>query len=498
MIARSKSMSLELYEDLLNLAREQANVDLLIKIWYDSIRMNREAMIQINNTIVSFLPYLRKRLGMPPSKSKDFRKFVEKYDEQEYLKNCTDTSDSCLVFFSKMGDLKNVKRAIRKGATNLNSALMAATSHNQKKVVDYLVEKVEDNPDERERNHSWTVALGGAVKGGHVDLIEFFLEKGAVKTPIMYELAARQGSPEVLKFFDYNTRRKQKDGLLGAARGGHLELVKDFFSMLDNVDPNKAFVEAAKGGHIEVMDYLLDKGAFLLSVAIEKAAQKGQLSSVKYILEKDSTLTQNAMTAAIASNNLHVIQYLVEEKDFGVSQALRKALYNPDTKVVIYLVTKLLESDEDPRRINSLLTYTVETVAEKEKQEILEYLLDVLRPSKILENNKTVLDYALLGAARADNLELFRTLLERKGRTLTFNKLLKSSGRQVTNYLLDKVEDLNKALLTLVETGFLSDVKRVVDMGATNIREAVELAELSDDDYTLEEILPYLQEVLDN
>lgn len=489
-------MSLELYEDLLNLAREQANVDLLVKVWYDSILLNKKDMIRINEEIVSFLPYLRQQLGLPQSSSKDFRKLVEEYDEREYSAKCSERPTQCLVFFSKKGDLKNVRRAIKKGASNLDAALYAATSRYNKKVVDYLVEVIDKNPDEGERYHSWISGLQGAVKGGHVDLIEFFLKKGVMKTYLMFELAARQGSPEVLKFFDYNSRRKNKAGLAGAARGGHLALVKDFFLSLENVDPNQAFIEAAKGGHVDVMDYLLHKGASLFSVAIEKAAQKGQLSAVKYILEISGTLAQNAMVAAVDSNNLGIIKYMIEERNYEVQPALRRALFNPDAEVIVYLVTQLLESDGDPRRTNSFLGSVVTVLADKGKGEILEQVLDILQPDKVLEGNKTVLDYALLGAVSTDQLELFRNLLEKEGRTLTFNKLLKHSGRQVTNYLLDKVEDLNKALLTLVDTGFLSDVKKVVNMGANNIEEAIERAELSEDKYTLEEILPYLESVL--
>lgn len=59
-------MSLGLYEDMLNLALDQANVDLLVKLWSDSFKLNTESMLEINNKIVSFLPYLRKRLGLPP------------------------------------------------------------------------------------------------------------------------------------------------------------------------------------------------------------------------------------------------------------------------------------------------------------------------------------------------------------------------------------------------------------------------------------------------
>lgn len=222
-------MSLELYNDILNLAREQLNVDLLVKIWHDSVLMNKKDMIEINKKLISFLPYLRQRLNLSSSDSKDFKEFIEEYDEHQYKSQCSGEPNKCLVFFAKKGDLRNVRKAIKKGKYNQvpSVALRSAAKYGRKNIIDYILLNIENVSDTIYKRYL-LAGLEGAAEGGNVNLINFFLKKGASVTPRVLYAAAKNGSPEVLNLFDYTTKEDKEAGLEGAAAGGHLELVKKF------------------------------------------------------------------------------------------------------------------------------------------------------------------------------------------------------------------------------------------------------------------------------
>jgi hypothetical protein len=76
-------------------------------------------------------------------------------------------------------------------------------------------------------------AMEKVAEKGRIDLVDFFIEKGAD---------------------DWNW------GMRGAARGGHKELV-DFFIEKGANDWDWGMYGAAEGGHKELVDFFIEKGA---------------------------------------------------------------------------------------------------------------------------------------------------------------------------------------------------------------------------------------------
>ena len=72
--------------------------------------------------------------------------------------------------------------------------------------------------------------MEGAAKGGHLDLVKFFIEKGAKNWNLGMEGAAIGGHMEFVKFFIEKGARDWNSGMYGAAIGGHVELVEFFAS----------------------------------------------------------------------------------------------------------------------------------------------------------------------------------------------------------------------------------------------------------------------------
>lgn len=430
MFSNSQEAIVKLYDSVLNLALDQANVDLLVKIWSDSTKLNTESMLVIKEKIVSFLPYLQKRLGLP-QKETTFKEFVEDYDTSKYNK-CQGSPDKCLVFFAKRGDLRNVKRAFKEGAWYVQLGIEAAAKYNHREVIDYILKESSSNGEEL-----LTYGLAGAIEGNHTELSKFFLEKNVKVSDKVLTAAAKNGRPEVLNFFEYNTIKRKKYGLVGAARGGHLELVKKFLSEIPigDISLDEVLEQGAASGNLDLVKYIISLGVTDLDDALVESIRKNHFNIFKYILDLDRILS-TALLYSSVYGNLEITKYLVEEEGVQVKfDVVSRGMV--DVEIFHYLLNKYLASRTVNREVIllRLLTRAVQRQFERSR-EAIEYIFQLLPPCHFVDKRGTVLDIALRAAVKKGNLDMLKYLLEMEGRTVSIETLLlESEDRQVTKFL---------------------------------------------------------------
>ena len=113
----------------------------------------------------------------------------------------------------------------------------------------------------------YDTAMKLAAKGGHRDLVDFFISKGADFwnkgadnwNRAMY-YAAQGGHRDLVDFFISQGANNRDLGMEGAALGGHRDLVDFFISKGDN-SWNYGMEGAARGGHRKLVDFFISKGA---------------------------------------------------------------------------------------------------------------------------------------------------------------------------------------------------------------------------------------------
>jgi hypothetical protein len=98
----------------------------------------------------------------------------------------------CLFHASEGGHRDLVNLFITKGATDWNWALQAASCGGHRDLVDFFIAKG--------ANH-WDWALEGASRGGHRDLVDLFIAKGANNWNLALYFASHGDHQDLIEFF---------------------------------------------------------------------------------------------------------------------------------------------------------------------------------------------------------------------------------------------------------------------------------------------------------
>jgi len=97
-----------------------------------------------------------------------------------------------------------------------------------------------------------------AAKGGHLDVVEFFIAKGANNWDYAIGSAATGGHFDLVEFFIAKGADDWDWGMKDASGGGHLDLVKFFIAEGAN-NWNWGIYYAEEGGHDDIVLFLQDK-----------------------------------------------------------------------------------------------------------------------------------------------------------------------------------------------------------------------------------------------
>lgn len=138
------------------------------------------------------------------------------------------TVDMGMIYATRGGHLDLVQYFISQGARSWKNGMREAARYRQLSMIPLFIRKAEEN-DCLESMWEWGVS--GAIRGGHLDLVQFFIDRGSKCW--IYEMhdAAKGGNMEIVHFLIANGSRDWNEGLKGATKGGHEELIHFFKKM---------------------------------------------------------------------------------------------------------------------------------------------------------------------------------------------------------------------------------------------------------------------------
>ena len=98
-----------------------------------------------------------------------------------------------------------------------------------------------------------------AALGGHMNIVQLMLDKGATDYDRALARAAEGGHMNIVQLMLDKGATDYNEGLNGAARGGHMDIVQ--LMLKKGADPNWGIEPAAEHGHLDIVQLMLDKGA---------------------------------------------------------------------------------------------------------------------------------------------------------------------------------------------------------------------------------------------
>lgn len=164
-------------------------------------------------------------------------------------------------------------------------------------------------------NGIYNELAGVAAEGGHLDLLNLVIEKNPHSG--LYNWA-----------------------MVKAARGGHLNMVKYLIEKGANDRFEEAVKEAAGSDHFELMKYILSKFEFTrhnLNIAMNYAGQNGHLQIVKYLVDKGARDFSSALDYAAGGGHMAIVKYLVDKGAHDIRFAINVAKNHGHIEIANYL-----------------------------------------------------------------------------------------------------------------------------------------------------------------
>lgn len=249
--------------------------------------------------------------------------------------------DSGLMGAAKGGHLDMVKFFLKKGANQKNSALRRAVQGGHADVIHYLIKKGGGKYYADE-------ALYGAAKGGQMQWVEYFMRRRRIENwDRMIFGAAYGGHKEVINYILElkGSEINPESGMLGAAKGGNLELVK-FFAERGAHDWQAAMRFALKSGNLELVKFFLEKGVDNLQKNFYNAASGGKLNVVKFFFEQglDQKTLEGGLAEAAENNHANVVSFLLDAGATNWQYVMTNVVRKANKDVISVFIKRIPEA----------------------------------------------------------------------------------------------------------------------------------------------------------
>ena len=126
-----------------------------------------------------------------------------------------------------------------------------------------------------------------AAKWGHLDIVEYFVGRGASDWNRGMCGAAMGARPDLIEYFVGMGASGWDKGMCSAAQGGHMDVVEDFIERGAS-DWEWGMCCAAEGGHRDLVDYFVGMGASDWDRGMGFATWGGHRDLVEYFERKRS------------------------------------------------------------------------------------------------------------------------------------------------------------------------------------------------------------------
>jgi hypothetical protein len=407
------------------------------------------------------------------------------------------SKNKCLLRSCTTGNIKMVKYLLDQykfSRKKLDFCVSRAARKNQKNVVDYFIEN--DLPKDFNR------IMANACFGGNTEIVNKMLELGADEYNYCAWAAARNNHREIIYHMLSLGADNYLDIACGAARGGNLDLLNIFmdFSNIENL--NIAMFNAVYGGNLDIVEYLISKGAndfnrgliasskignlditnLMLKnnannyhIAFRVALNYGKLNILKILPELDIENYNNAIIRAIAGNkSLEIISFIFNKGVNNYKYMMYLASFIGSMRIVKFLIGRISEYNEGLKGASKGgFINIVRLMLKLNADNFNESMVDAsnIKIVKILiKKGADNYEDTMESASRKGYLDIIKLMVKKGAKNFTtcLYNACKFNHLDIVKFLAENVsdDDLNYALMIASQEGHYNIVRYLVSIGA--------------------------------
>lgn len=207
-----------------------------------------------------------------------------------------------------------------------------------------------DHEDDNLRNNNVEMAIEAGCLGGHMNIVDFSISKGAIDRYNGFYDACEGGHEHIVKFMILKCEVNLDKGLGGACCGGNMNLVKYLISKGAN-NWELGFLNACIGGHIDIANLMIEKGANNFEDGFYYACVYNNINIVNFMIEKDNGLDWYKGFIRVCRNGyIDIVRLIVSRfnrNDMYLEKGLIEACINGRIDVVEYLISKGVDGSNE-------------------------------------------------------------------------------------------------------------------------------------------------------
>lgn len=207
----------------------------------------------------------------------------------------------------------------------------------------------------KRKNFNKFKCMEGACVGGILKIVKIL--RFDVNIRCYFSYACKGKHMNVIEFMMANDYGSVNEGLWGACEGGHFDLVKIFLSKEETIKFSKgAFTKAAEcidsgleraciNGNLELINYLIDKGAERWNCALAGACEGGHVNIIDDMIMRGADEWNRALAGACKGGHMNIIERFIKYPSVDLSFAMGLAACGGQLNVIKYLITKGAKPD---------------------------------------------------------------------------------------------------------------------------------------------------------
>ena len=158
-----------------------------------------------------------------------------------------------------------------------------------------------------------SAAMRWAARGGHIDIVQLMLERGANNFNQAMKYASKGGHIDIVQLMLDKGANDFNEAMEWAAIGGHIDIVQLMLDKGANDDFEWTLIYAAKGGHIDIVQLMLDKGSNDFNLSMRFAAGGGHIDIVRLMLDRGADDFNGAIEIAARAGHKDIVQLMLDK-----------------------------------------------------------------------------------------------------------------------------------------------------------------------------------------